>query len=64
MICNLPKVLFTIAGRRLAKIVIINPVSNNPEIIPPMGAITIPAKTLVNPPYTSFSKPNPAIPAP
>ena len=64
IICNLPKVLFTILGLRLAKIVIINPVSKKPKIIPPIGAITIPAKILVKPPKTNFSKPNPIIPAP
>ena len=56
--------MFTILGLRLAKIVIINPVSKKPKIIPPIGAITIPAKILLRPSKTNVSKPIPAIPAP
>ena len=50
MIDNLPNVLFTTAGLRLAKTAIIIPTKTIPKIIPPIGAIIIPAKTLVSPP--------------
>ena len=64
IICNLPNVLLTTAGLRLANIQIITPAKAIPKIIPPIGAIIIPAKTFVSPSKTSFSNPNPAIPAP
>ena len=38
IICNLPKVLLTGPGLRLANTVIINVVTKRPKIIPPIGA--------------------------
>ena len=63
IICNLPNVLFTTAGLRLARNTIIAPAKAIPKINPPIGAIMIQARTLVSPPKTSCSKHSPAIPA-
>ena len=49
IICNLPNVLFTTAGFLLANKNMISPVTAMPKIIPPIGATTIPVKTLPNP---------------